>query len=219
MKINSLKSYFLLLIFIFIANIMLAQTDSTQVIQEEISTIEEQQTKEKKEKKKKDEFKVLAGVTANSMFVSSDQYDSSGGLGYIIGAKYKRGKFFYWELGARYNAANYSLLDSSTEDDLRINSIDVPINLGINLLSLTSRLVGLRVYLGAVPTFTTKVFDNKLNITKDDINSFRMYGQAGLGVDVAFIFLETGVNYGFTDVLTEIDSKPTQLFVNLGFRF
>ena len=95
--------------------------------------------KVKKEKKKKDEFKVLAGVTINSMSVSSDQYDSSGGIRYIIWAKYKRGRFFYWELGARYNAASYSLIDSSTEDDLQINSIDVPINVGINLLSATSR--------------------------------------------------------------------------------
>jgi hypothetical protein len=174
--------------------------------------------KVEKEKKKKDEFKVLLGVTINSM-ASIDQYDSSSGVGYIIGGKYKRGRFFYWELGARYNAAIYPLIDGSTEDDLKINSIDIPINVGINLLSVTSRLVGLRLYLGAVPTFTTKVPDNKLNITKDDINSFRMYGQAGVGVDITFFFLETGINYGFTDVLAKVNSNHTQLFVNLGFRF
>ena len=81
-------------------------------------------------------------------------------------------------------------------------------------------MVGLRFYVGAVPTFTTKVNSNELNIiTKDNINSFRMYGQAGLGVDIAFFFLETGVNYGFTDVFENIESKHTQAFINLGFRF
>jgi len=173
----------------------------------------------KKEKKKKDEFKVLVGVTINSTYASSDQYDSSSGVGYIIGGKYKRGGFFYWELGARYNAVSYSLKDESAEDDLKINSIDIPVNVGINLLSVTSRLVGLRLFLGAVPTFTTKVSDNRLNISKDDINSFRMSGHAGVGVDVAFFFLETGINYGFTDLLIKANSNPTQLFVNLGFRF
>lgn len=173
--------------------------------------------KVKKEKKKKDEYKILVGATFNT--ISSNQYDSSSGVGYIIGAKYKRGRFFYWELGARYNAAIYPLLDESTEDDLKINSIDIPINVGINLLSVTSRLVGLRLYLGAVPTFITKVPDNKLGITKDDLNSFRMNGQAGVGVDIAFFFLETGLNYGFTDVFKETSSNPTQVFVNLGFRF
>ena len=116
-------------------------------------------------------------------------------------------------------SASFSFTDVNTKDNLRINSIDVPINVGINLLSVASRLVGLRAYIGAVPTFTTKVGGNRLNITKDDINSFKMYGQAGLGVDIAFFFLETGVNYGFTDVLKEINSNHTQVFVNLGFRF
>jgi hypothetical protein len=142
--------------------------------------------KNKKEKKKRDRFKVLVGGTVNSISLSSDQYGASGNVGYIIGAKYKRGRFFYWELGARYNAASYSFTEASTKDDLRINSIDVPINVGANLLSETSRLVGLRFYLGAVPTFTTKVLVNRLNITKDDINNLRMHGQVGLGIDVAF---------------------------------
>ena len=173
----------------------------------------------KKEKKKSDSFKLLVGGTVNSISVSSNQYDASGNVGYMIGAKYKRGKFFYWELGARYNAASFSFTEVTTEDNLRINSIDVPMNIGVNFLSVTSRLVGLRAYVGAVPTFTTGVTNNRLNITKDDINSFRMYGQAGLGVDIAFFFLETGVNYGFTDVFERIDSNHTQVFVNLGFRF
>ena len=175
--------------------------------------------KVKKEKKKSDSFKVLVGGTVNSISVSSNQYDASGNFGYMIGAKYKRGRFFYWELGARYNAASFSFTELSTKDNLRINSVDVPINIGVNLLSVASRLVGLRAYIGAVPTFTTGVANNKLNITKDDINSFRMYGQAGLGVDIAFFFLETGVNYGFTDVFENINSKHTQVFINLGFRF
>jgi len=175
--------------------------------------------KVKKEKKKSDSFKVLIGGTFNSISVSSNQYDASGNVGYMIGAKYKRGRFFYWELGARYNAASFSFTELSTKDNLRINSIDVPINVGVNLLSITSRLVGLRFYLGAVPTFTTGVANNRLSITKDDINSFRMYGQAGLGVDIAFFFLETGVNYGFTDVFENINSNHTQVFINLGFRF
>ena len=107
----------------------------------------------------------------------------------------------------------------TTENNLRINSIDVPMNIGVNLLSVTSRLVDLRAYAGAVPTFTTGVTNNRLNITKDDINSFRMYGQAGLGVDIPFFFLETEVNFGFTDVFERINSNHTQVFVNLGFRF
>jgi len=214
----NLNHFYILIAMLFVANLSFAQNDSIPAVKTD--SIPEN-VKVKKDKKKKDEFKVLVGATFNSMSVSSDQYDSSNGVGYIIGAKYKRGRFFYWELGARYNAAIYPLIivGEISEDDLKISSIDVPINVGINLLSITSRLVGLRLYLGAVPTFITKVSDNRLEITKDELNSFRMNGQVGVGVDIAFFFLETGLNYGFTDVFNYTSSNPTQVFVNLGFRF
>jgi len=210
----NLKHFYILISILLVANLTFAQNDSIP-----------ENVKVKKDKKRKDEFKVLAGVTFSNMSVSSNEFDSSSDVGVIIGAKYKRGKFFYWELGARYNSANYSLEplgileEEFSEDNLKISSIDIPINVGINLLSVTSRLVGLRVFVGAVPTFTMNVADNKLDLTKDDINNFIMYGQGGIGVDIAFFFLETGVNYGFTDAFEEINSNPTQLFINLGFRF
>jgi hypothetical protein len=52
------------------------------------------------------------------------------------------------------------------------------------------------------------------------VNTFNVLGQGGIGVDVAFLYLETGLNYGFTDVLkNDIDSNPLQFYFNLGFRF
>ncbi|MGB5377472.1 outer membrane beta-barrel protein [Muriicola sp.] len=210
MKTNKFKNILILVLCLMALSSFngFAQNDSIPVTE-----------KVKKEKKKSDSFKVLVGGTLNSISLTSNQYDASSNIGYMFGAKYKRGKFFYWELGARYNAARFTFTEASINDGVSINSIDVPINVGVNLLSVTSRLVGLRFYVGAVPTFTTKVGNNELNITNDDINSFRMYGQAGLGVDIAFFFLETGVNYGFTDVFENINSKHTQVFFNLGFRF
>ena len=50
----------------------------------------------KKEKKKSDSFEVLVGGTINSISLSSDQYDASGNVGYMIGAKYKRGKLWIY---------------------------------------------------------------------------------------------------------------------------
>ena len=42
--------------------------------------------KVKKEKKKSDSFKVFVGGTVNSISLSSNQYDASGNVGYMIGA-------------------------------------------------------------------------------------------------------------------------------------
>ena len=101
-----------------------------------------------------------------------------------------------------------------------VRSVDIPVTVGINFLTFVSRIVGLRVFVSAVPEFALGVGDNKLGISMDHINTFNIYGQAGVGVDVAFIFVEAGYNYGFIDLFkNDIQSNPNQIFINLGFRF
>ena len=219
-------SFFLLtIIFLLFSSVFQAQTDTTQVDQTEPAKKEK---KAKKDKKKKDEFKVYAGIDFNTLLVDSDNYNSTVAPGWMLGFSYKRGKFFYWEVGVRYNNPVYDLTDNSTSSDssnyldglFGVRNIDVPIIVGINFLSFASRIVGLRLFIGATPQFALGVGSNDLGITKDNINTFNVLGQAGIGVDVAFIYLESGVNYGFVDLFkNDIESKPFQIFLNLGFRF
>ncbi len=202
---------------------MIAQTDSPQAEPQN-----EKAKKEKKDRKRRDEFKVFAGLIVNEISINSTEYQSVFAPGFILGATYKRGRFFYWEAGARYSNPVYNLNDISKTSDpsnildgvFSVRSIDVPITLGINVLSITSRIVGLRVFVSAVPTFALGVGSNDIGVTKDNINQFMMFGQGGIGVDAAFLFLEAGLNYGFTDLfINDIQSKPYQLFLTLGFRF
>lgn len=221
------KLSFLLLTMIFLlsSSIFQAQTDTTQVDQTEP---EKKEKKAKKDKKKKDEFKIYAGINFNSLLVSSDAYSSTIAPGWMIGFDYKRGKFFYWQVGARYNNPVYDLIDNSVSSDssnyldglFGVRNIDVPITVGLNFLSFASRIVGLRLFIGVTPQFAIGVGNNDLDVTKDNINTFNVLGQGGIGVDVAFIYLESGVNYGFIDLFkNDIESKPFQIFLNLGFRF
>lgn len=222
---QKLSFLFLTLIFLLSSSIFQAQTDTTQVDQTEP---EKKEKKAKKDKKKKDEFKIYAGVNFNTLLVSSEIYSSTVAPGWMLGFDYKRGKFFYWQVGARYHNPVYNLdiigapADSSNLLDgvFSIRNIDVPIAVGINFLSFASRLVGLRLFIGVTPQFAIGVGSNDLGITKDNINTFNVLGQGGIGVDVAFIYLESGVNYGFIDLFkNDIESKPFQIFLNLGFRF
>ena len=200
-----------------------------QVIQTDTNSVEVQQVKEKRQKKKrKDEFKVFAGANFNRLSVDSKKYESTLAVGYLLGASYKRGKFFYWEIGARLNNQVYNLNDLTKPPDssllldgvFNVRNINIPITFGINFLSITSRIVSLRAYVSAVPAFALGVGGNDLGISKDNINTFNLYGQGGIGVDMAFMFIEAGFNYGFTDLFkNDIESNPYQVFVNLGFRF
>lgn len=191
-------------------------------IQEE--AIQEEPKKDKRESKRKDSYKIFGGGTINGLNVSPDAYESEENVGFMLGVSYKRGKFFYYELGARYNQYAYQLTDllnpENGEGSFSVSIVDVPINLGINFTSFVDRLLGVRIFVGAVPSFRLSVKDNNLGITKESTNTFVLHGQGGVGLDVAFIFLEAGFNYGFSDLLKyDTQSNPVQVFINLGFRF
>jgi hypothetical protein len=210
-----------LLVFVFV-NVLKSQTDTTKVAQTEPS--KEANT----DKKRKDEFKVYAGLSLNTINGSSERFTSEITPGWMLGGSYKRGKFFYWEAGLRYNNAAYDLVDKGVAIDssnvvdglFAVRSVDVPLSVGINVLSFVSRIVGLRIYVGATPQFAFGVGSNDLGITKSDISGFNLLGQAGLGLDVTFLYLESGVNYGFSDLFSNYDqTNPLQVFIILGFRF
>lgn len=192
-----------------------AQVDTTQVAQPD-TTIQEKPEKEKTDRKRKDEFIPYVGVNFNNI----SDLETNTGIGYHIGFSYKRGKFFYWQVGARFNNAVYKITDAlDSTDQVVIRSIDIPVTGGINFLSFTNRILALRLFVSAVPAFALGVGDNDFGFDKDQLEKFGLYGQAGIGVNVAFLVIEAGYNYGFTNVFTTVDSKPGQVFVNLGFRF
>lgn len=181
----------------------------------------EEKSKQKKEKKK-NEIVFYTGVNFTQLGSSAVGYESEAGTGWHLGAYYKQGKFFYWQAGLRYNSATIGYKSAGTADfgTFAVSDIDIPVTVGINLLSATNRVLSLRLFASAVPAFTMNVGDNTYGISKDNVNSFILYGQGGLGVNVAFLVLEAGYNYGFNELLTgNTDSKPGQVFINLGFRF
>lgn len=211
-------SFIQLAIFIFFSTAVIGQVDT---VKSEAADTAVASTNEKKTKK--DKFIIYGGANFNTMGVTSSQIESTTGVGYHLGFAYKRGNFFYWQVGARYNSAAFNFVKTSTNADtskLTVNAFDVPLTAGINFLSFADRIVALRVFVSAVPSFTVGVGDNNLNIEKDNVNSFILYGQAGLGVDIAFFMIETGYNYGFQNILKDYSSSnPGQFFVSLGFRF
>ncbi len=198
-----------------------AQADSLKTAKDGADTVD---TKKSRQKGWKDEFLVYAGANLNQLHGTSTVFESEPYLGYHIGGAYKRGRFFYWQAGARFNYAQHKLsrigIPSDSADVVPVYGIDVPITGGINVLSFVNRVLALRFFVSAVPSFNLGVGGNDVGITGDDLNTFMFYGQGGVGVNVAFFLLEAGYNYGFMDQFKNDDnSVPGQFFVNLGFRF
>lgn len=180
--------------------------------------------KKKDKKGKKNEIILYTGANFTTLG-TSNAYESEPQIGYQLGAYYKQGKLFYWQAGARFATAKigYKPANSQAETEfgtVPVSEIDIPLTLGINFTSFMNRVLSVRLFASAVPAFTLKVGDNPYSITKDKLNSFILYGQGGLGINVAFLVIETGYNFGTKELLIDnADSKPGQLFINLGFRF
>ncbi len=179
-------------------------------------------SKDKKDKKgKKNEIIFYTGVNFTQLG-SSAGYKSEAQPGYQLGGYYKQGRLLYWQAGARFGSSKfgYKQHDSTEFSGISISDAEFPLTAGINFTSFMNRVLSVRLFVSAVPSFTLKVSDNPYGITKDKVNSFVLYGQGGLGVNVAFMILEVGYNYGFNElIIGNTDSKPGQVFINLGFRF
>jgi hypothetical protein len=222
-KPSLLKQVFILVLTFSFSTVIFAQDDST---------VQDDATKQKKEKKARNSFKVSAGVNFNNLSLdSADEVKSNVASGYNLGLSYKRGRFLYYEVGARYNNKPFEVTDVSdpneanqTDSSFSVSAIDIPLTGGINITSFADRLVGVRVFLSAVPSFSLGKDVDELGLDKDDITNFMIYGQGGVGIDIAFFFIEAGFNYGFSNIINDIanesiKSKPSQGYVNIGFRF
>ncbi len=154
---------------------------------------------------------------------STEKYNANSGVGYHFGVAWEKGGFLYWQFGLRYNNAVYgfnSKLTSRDTGDLKVQALDVPLTFGVNFLSF-AKIVSLRAFISAMPSFTLGVSDNHFGVSKDDVNSFIFYGQIGIGANIAFAFVDFGYNYGTSSLMKHSTSNtnPGQVFLSLGVRF
>ena len=168
-------------------------------------------------------FVIYAGPNISTLRVNSEELEDDTQTGWHVGLSWRSKGFLFSQFGLRYNSPVFSLFPangSGTGDHkFSVSSIDIPLTLGINILSATDKVLALRGFISAVPSFNIGVGDNDYGYDKDKIETFNFAGTLGIGVDVLFLVFELGYNYGFIDLLKDKDSKPGQAFLNIGFRF
>jgi hypothetical protein len=216
-----MKKLFPLLLFAILLNSSaFAQNDS--IPDKDIpvqDTVIEKSTKEKVHKRVSD-FKFYGGISGSTIVLSNSTYEAAYAAGYNLGFAFRKGRYGYWEVGLNFNGSVVALDDVSTlEQNMQISHLELPLSGGINLLGATRRVLGLRIYGGLVPGYVVKIGDSPFGLEKGDFNQFQLGGRVGVGLDVFFLFIEAGYQYGFIDLLTDQDSNLSQLDLRLGFRF
>jgi hypothetical protein len=216
-----MKKLFALLLLVTLFTLgAFAQTDTipdqNMAVQD---TVIEKSSKNQVHKRVSD-FRIYGGVSTSKILLSNSSYESAYAAGYNLGFSYRKGRFAYWEMGVNYNNSVVTLEDLMIqEENMQIRQLEVPVSVGINALSLTRRVLGVRIFGGVVPGYIVGIEDNPFNLDTEDFNRFQMSGRVGVGVDVLFLFFEGGYQYGFTSMLKNQDSNLSQLDFRLGFRF
>ena len=214
------KLFPLLLLVTLFAFGTFAQTDT---IPEENVAVQDtviEKSQQKKTQKRVSDFRIYGGISTSTILLSNSTYESAYAAGYLLGFSYRKGRFGYWEIGVNYNNSAVSLEGANVlEENMEIRQLEVPLSAGINLLSATRRVLGVRLFGGVVPGYIAGVEDNPFNLVDDDFNRFQLGGRVGVGIDVLFLFIEGGYQYGFIDVLNDQNSNLSQLDLRLGFRF
>jgi|GEM_PF-2994553 len=220
-EIKIMKILFPLFLLVVLFNLSaVSQTDPVMVDNEAVQDTIIETTKTKKPHKRVSDFRIYAGVSTSKILLSNSSYESAYAAGYNLGFSYRKGRFAYWEMGLNFNNSAVTLDQISIlEESMQIRQLEVPLSIGINALSLTRRVLGVRLFGGVVPGYVVGIEENPFDLVTDDFNRFQLSGRVGVGVDVLFLFIEGGYQYGFTDLLKDQDSNLSQLDVKLGFRF
>ena len=221
-----LKPFLLFVSFIMLGNIVLAQ-DSTAAVKTDTTTQPAPPppppASTDTKSGKTNHFIIYAGGNSNTMSGSTEKYDANSGIGWHAGIAWEKGDFVYYGIGVRYNNAVYgfnSIATSRDTGDLKVQALDVPVTLGINFLSF-AKIVSLRGYISAMPSFTVGVSDNHFGIEKDNVNDFIFYGQIGIGASISIGMMDLGYNFGAQNLMKNSvsNTNPGQWFLSIGARF
>jgi Outer membrane protein beta-barrel domain len=170
------------------------------------------------------EIKCGGGINLAGFSKDFENYTVDGRIGYQFGAGVLIGQKFYVEPSVYWlRVAQYAVLKDDPEQIeslIALNSIRIPVHVGYHIIGgKEEKLFALRVFAGPAANILTKVTSDLSDVTKDDFKSFGVDIDAGLGIDIWFIFLDAQYSWGLTKVWEEgSDAKLRGFSANAGIR-
>jgi len=139
--------------------------------------------------------------------------------GYQFGAGVLIGDKFYVEPGIQFvRNARVVITETSQEVDFAQNLVKIPVYAGYHLLGHESGPLALRIFAGPAVSVAGKIKKGEDQISKDDIKNAHFMLDAGIGVDILFLFVEFNYEYALTDYFADDahESKHSAFLINAG---
>jgi len=168
--------------------------------------------------------KVTFGINSSRLSTDLGTWSNEARIGYQAGGSWLFGNKFYVEPGI-YWATLSSDMVHKDEIDLNFNNkvgmFRIPVFAGYHILGDASEsFFNLRVFGGPSIAFVTTV-EESVGLTKSDFNKVLWGANAGLGVNVWWLFLDMGYEWGLNDVFSHDElgtAKAKAFWANIGIR-
>ena len=155
----------------------------------------------------------------------------SGRPGYQGGVALTFGERFYVQPGFQFSKLSTEVVNKNTVtgdeliDETSLNVISVPLKVGFRLINPEAEnFFNIRVFAGFDGHHVTSVnhstkSDQGDEITKDDYANLIMNADFGMGIDLWFLFVESGYQLGLSPVHTGGDNAKSNAFYgNIGIK-
>ena len=168
--------------------------------------------------------KVAFGINNSRLSTDNDNWSNGARFGYQMGGSWLLGNKLYVEPGiywATISSDMVNINDASLNFENKISILRIPVFAGYHILGDASEsFFNLRVFGGPSVSFITKVETSDL--IKDDFSKVLWGVDAGIGINVWWLFIDIGYEWGLNKVYSHDDhgsAKAQAFWANLGVRF
>jgi hypothetical protein len=153
----------------------------------------------------------------------------SGRPGYQLGASILYGDRFLIQSGLEYSMLSTKItnknIDNEYIDEIKLNVISIPIKLNIKIFNPKyDNNFNIRVFGGLYNKLSINTNHHKKSgISNDYLNKFTNFmlnADVGMGLDIFFLFIDTGYQIGLTPAYNDGSSTTGNMFyTNFGIKF
>lgn len=161
------------------------------------------------------------GVNLSALEAKLQDFDAETRAGWNAGVDFRVGKgLFYVSPGAHYYSFTARLIDHELnpdnvqfEEETTIQSLRIPLNVGVNIL-------GLRAQGGLTGAYVLGVTEkNGFAFDASDLNRFTYGANVGVGIDLLFLTADLNYEIGLRDFFKEAAGENNILTLSVGLKF
>ncbi len=151
------------------------------------------------------------GINSSNLTEDLNDFEFDGDLGYQIGVDFQFGNKLYLQPGLFFDFRNNTIapIDEEESLDLTRTGFRIPVYMGYRLGDADGAL-SLRLFGGIGAFFVTNndIEENNFNIDSEDFENFSLNATAGAGLDLFFLFVDVGYDFGLSEIFQDADTSP-----------